>query len=94
MKYTEFDIENIKRALRNNEATNPLMYEARKVIMQLEEENALLKKQINAAGLPGKCATCPNFINQINNIGQCKLLGRKIVKADQDCSCPKLRGKI
>lgn len=91
MKYSKYDIEHIKDALNRNEARNPLMYEARRAIIQLEEENALLKKQIDAAGLTRKCGTCPKFINRLNNVGQCKILSNKVVKADQECLCPKLR---
>lgn len=94
MKYSKHDIERIKDALNRNEARNSLMYEARRAIIQLEEENALLKKQIDTAGLTGKCGTCPKFICRVNNTGQCKLLAGKIVKADQDCCCPALRGKL
>lgn len=94
MRYTKSEIETIKNVLLLNGGNNPTLLEARQVIIQLEKENAMLKEQIEKAGLPETCGFCPKFINRVKNVGQCKLLSGKIMKADQDCCCPALRGKL
>lgn len=94
MKLNKYEIEQIKNALMLNRAGNTLLNNAYWLIVQLEEENKMLKEQINTAGLPGKCCTCSQFRPRIGKTGTCKILGNKVVQADQDCVCPKLRGRL